>query len=219
MRTTHDLSGFGRNWRCLLLAAIVVSSSALGAAPQDQTQAIPPEEYPIYDLIIHEKFLTSLTVLVMIDRMTVTKLGPEENSPTRTFFEEQRFFDGALPADIMADFILKSRQPWRLESLFNIGVRYRFVSGGAMEEPEVSLAPIPAARRLSTKFLRFDPTRIGVLKFSRVGFNRRENEALAYIGDHRPDGSGAGFLIFLRRAGQNWEIVSTEVLWIAQETE
>jgi len=57
------------------------------------------------------------------------------------------------------------------------------------------------------------------LEFSRVGFNRREDQALIYVGDNRPDGSGAGMLVLLHRRGRVWTIVNTEVLWIARREE
>lgn len=175
--------------------------------------SIPDEEYSIYDLVIQTKFLTSQTELVLIDRMTVTTLGGEDFPATAAFFEEHRFFGGGLPAEGILDFVAKARQPWRLEPRFSLGVRYRFVSGDTIEEPEAALVH-PAGQTART--VGFDPRRIGVLRFSRVGFNRAENVALVYVGDHRPDGSGGGFLVLLRRAGRDWRIVDTEVLWVAE---
>jgi hypothetical protein len=185
------------------LAVLLLAFSAAYAA---ETESVPPEEYPIYDLVIEKKFLTSQTELVLIDRLTVTNLGGED---------WHQFFGGAIPADTLTDFLHKARRPARLESRFTLGVRYRFVTGDKIEEPEVFLPAIPVARPQS-RGTRFDPTRIGVLRFSRVGFNRQENVALVYVGDHRPDGSGGGFLILLRRSGQAWQIVETEVLWVAE---
>jgi hypothetical protein len=196
----------------LLAGFCSASVPVFGSSSSD---SIPDEEYSIYDLVIQTKFLTSRTELVLIDRMTVTNLGSKEIPATIAFFEEQRFFEGALPVDGILDFVAKVRRPWRLEPKFNPGVHYRFVSGETIEEPEVSLAPLPAAHGGRT-VIAYDPVRIGVLRFSRVGFNRAENLALVYVGDHRPDGSGAGFLMFLRRAGTHWRIVDTEVLWVAQ---
>lgn len=194
----------------LLAGFCSASVPVFGSSGSD---SIPDEEYSIYDLVIQTKFLTSRTELVLIDRMTVTTLGGDHR-PGRGFFEEHRFFKGALPVDGILDFVAKARRPWRLEPKFNPGVRYRFVSGETIEEPEVSLAPYPARRE--NQAVGYDPVRIGVLRFSRVGFNRAENLALVYVGDHRPDGSGAGFLMFLRRAGTHWRIADTEVLWAAQ---
>ncbi|MBI4401152.1 MAG: hypothetical protein HY581_05935 [Nitrospirae bacterium] len=198
----------------VLLAAPAMSDAA--ERPEDKPERVPPEEYPIYDQVVQDKFLTSETTLVIIERLTATRLGPEEKEPpSRAYFEENRFFEGRLQPDLVTDFILKTVRPFRLEARFNFGVSYRFVSGGELEGPEVSLAPIPAA--FSPADLAQAPrSTIGVLEFSRVGFSPRRDQALVYVSDDRPDGTGAGFLMLLRRAGREWKIVDTQVLWVAR---
>ncbi len=187
--------------------------SAAADQPDEKLEKVPPEEYPIYDRVVEAKFLTSQTKLVIIDRLTVGELRPDLPPPTREFFKEFDFFAGKLQPETVTDFLFKTRRRSRLEARFNFGVRYQFVSDGVLEEPMVFLAPVPAG------LTRFDPTRIGVLGFSRVGFNAREDQALVYVGDFRPDGSGAGFLVLLHRVGHEWKITDTEVLWVAREDE
>ena len=156
---------------------------------------------------------------MVIDRLTITRLHPEaKEPPSLAFFRENEYFEGRLRPELVTDFILKSSRPFRLEPRFNFGVPYRFVSGGELEEPEVFLAPIPA------KFSPVDLTQnpppvIGKLGFSRVGFTQRADQALVYVADDRPDGTGAGFLVWLRRLDQGWEILDTEVLWAVRPVE
>ncbi len=180
---------------------------------REKLEKVPPEEYPIYDRVVETKFLTSRTRLVIIDRLTVGELRPDLPPPTWEFFTEFDFFAGKLQPETATDFLFKTRRRSRLEARFNFGVRYQFVPDGVLEEPMVFLAPVPAG------LTRFDPTRIGVLGFSRVGFNAREDQALVYVGDFRSDGSGAGFLVLLHRVGHEWKITDTEVLWVAREDE
>jgi len=52
---------------------------------------------------------------------------------------------------------------------------------------------------------------IGVLRFSRIGY--AQNQALIYVGDHREEGDGAGFLIWFARRSGAWEQVDTDVIW------
>lgn len=204
------------------LAAILVLHPAIASSAESSGQdlePVPVGEYPIYDRVVQDKFLTSQTALVVIDRLTVTRLHPEDKEPpSLAFFRENDYFDGRLRPDLVTDFILKSSRPFRLEARFNFGVRYRFVSGGEMEEPEVFLAPIP------TRFPCADVTQaprpvIGKLGFSRVAFTPRADQALVYVADDRPDGTGAGFLVWLRRLDRDWEILDTEVLWVARRDE
>jgi len=180
---------------------------------REKLEKVPPEEYPIYDRVVETKFLTSQTRLVIINRLTVGELRPDLPPPTWEFFRESDFFAGKLQPETVTDFLFKTRRHSRLEARFNFGVRYQFASDGVLEEPMVFLAPVPAG------LTRFDPTRIGVLGFSRVGFNAREDQALVYVGDFRPDGSGAGFLVLLYRVEHEWKITDTEVLWVAREDE
>lgn len=201
------------------LAAILVLHSSIVPSAESSEQnlePVPVEEYPIYNRVVQDKFLASQTTLVVIDRLTVTRLHPENKEPPNlALFREHDYFDGSLRPDLVTDFILKNGRPFRLEARFNFGVSYRFVSGGELEEPEVSLAPIPA------RLPRADVTQvprpvIGKLGFSRVAFTPRADQALVYVADDRPDGTGAGFLFWLRRLDQGWEILDTEVLWVAR---
>ena len=87
---------------------------------------------------------------------------------------------------------------------------YRFVTGDTVEEPEVSLTqPVLTARRRS---VQASPV-LDRLVFSRIGYNLRQTDALVYVGNPRSDGSGAGFLVWLRRQGTAWSIWDTEIIW------
>ncbi len=201
------------------MAAMGVSS-ALGAADRagEQTAAVPAEEYPFYDLIVQSKFLTSHTTLVIIERLTVTRLEQHEREYlSREFLDDQRVLQGRLPAALLDDFLFKLSAPARLDARFGFGVRYRFVRDGVPEEPEVSLAPVPVA--WAPRPVQEAPQTVGILQFSRVGFTPREEQALVYVEENRPDGTGGGFLVWFHRRGKVWAITDTDVLWMARPGE
>lgn len=178
-----------------------------GAEP---SRTIPPEDYALYDQIVTKKFLTSTTRLVMLDRMTSVRLLPDHEGPlTAKLFEAQGYFDGELPADLVGEFVAVNEQPSRLEGRFQFAVRYRFVSGDTIEEPEVRLTVPVAGRERQTQ----DAPVLDRLAFSRVGRNLRNDQALAYVENLRPDGTGAGFLVWFRRQGREWSLFDTEVVW------
>jgi hypothetical protein len=177
---------------------------------------VPAEDYPVYDQVVQSKFLTSGTTLVIIERMTTTHLLPEPPVlPTVAFFEERAFFDSRLPRDLILDFLFKNQQPFRLGSLFGFGVPYRFISGEGEPESEATLRGIPRRRPVN---LVQDSDSIDRLAFSRVGFSSRQDQALVYVANDRPDGTGAGFLVWLRTEGTRWAILDTEVVWTARPT-
>lgn len=206
-------------WLVLVLGAILLATPGVSAAPEAplvKPDPVPPEEYPVYDRVVQDKFLSSQVTLVVVNRLTVTRVIPNEQPVSRAFFEEKQFFGGALARDLIADFLLKSSRPARLEARFKFGVPVRFVSDDELEGQEVYLAPAPAGR---AQLAQVPPSTVGILEFSRVAFNSRGDQALVYVGDDRADGSGAGFLVWLRRLARGWGIMDTEVLWVARSQE
>jgi len=201
----------------IVLALAVVLSLGVAEAGGEKPAPVPSEEYPLYDLVVRDKFLTSQTTMVVIERLTVARTKKNEHDYlSRESLEEQEVFENKLPPVLLDDFLFKLQAPSWLAAKFNFGVPYRFVRDGASEEPEVSLAPIPAANRRRIQTPR---STIGLLRFSRVGFTRREDQALVYVEEERLDGTGGGFLVWLHRRGKVWTIADTEVLWMAQPGE
>lgn len=207
-----------------------------------KTDAISVEDYALYDQVVTRKFLTSATQLVVIERTTQFRLSPDQEGPTTIgAFQEQGFFDGELPADLIREFTAINRQPSRLEGRFHFGVSYRFATGDRLEEPEVSLspygwglapfflAPVPvrgAGGQASSQtselvpwaFARLvqAPSVLDRLAFSRVARSLRNDHALLYVEALRSDGTGAGFLVWFRRHGRSWMLFDTEVAWTIQ---
>jgi len=184
---------------------------AVGLAGEGTVASIPVEDYARYDQIITSKFLHSETQLVLLERKTTGQIAPDqEGSLTSAWLQQQGYFDGTLPVELVRDFVAVNQEPARLEGRFQFGTRYRFVSGNSVEEPEVSLAqPVLTARLRSVQAMPV----LDRLVFSRIGYNLRQTQALLYVGNPRPDGSGAGFLVWMRRQGTAWSIWDTEVVW------
>jgi hypothetical protein len=202
--------------RCMIslalsLLSMVMTLPSVGSAGEGTAVSLPAEDYARYDQIITSKFLSSETQLVLLERKTTTQISPEQEGPlTAVWFQKQAYFDGMLPAELVRDFVAVNQDPVRLEGRFQFGTRYRFVSGNAVEEPEVSLAqPLRTARLRSVQALPV----LDRLVFSRIGYDLRQTQAVVYAGNPRPDGSGAGFLVWLRRQGTAWSIWDTEVVW------
>ena len=241
------LSDFATNRRelcglAVLLMGVLLGQSGAVAESDQKADAISAEDYALYDQVVTRKFLTSATQLVVIERMTRFRLSPDQKGPTTIgAFQEQGYFDGELPADLIREFISVNQQPSRLEGRFHFGVSYRFAIGDTIEEPEVSLSPygwglapfffapvpvrgaagqapsqtselVPWARARSVQA----PSVLDRLAFSRVARNLRNDHALMYIEALRPDGTGAGFLVWCRRQGRSWTLFDTEVVWTIQ---
>ena len=198
----------------LLFMDVLLGQSGAVAESDQKADAIPAEDYALYDQVVTSKFLTSATQLVVIDRMTRLRLSPDQEGPTTIgAFQEQGYFDGELPADLIREFSIVNRQPSRLEGRFHFGVDYRFATGDTIEEPEVSLAsPVTVARARPVQA----PSVLDRLAFSRVARSLLNDDALMYVETLRPDGTGAGFLVWFRRQGRSWTLFDTEVAWTIQ---
>ena len=198
----------------MLFMNILLGLSEAVAESGQKTDAIPVEDYALYDQVVTSKFLTSATQLVVIERATQFRLSPDQEGPTTVgAFLEQEFFDSELPADLIREFTAINRQPSRLEGRFHFGVSYRFATGDKLEEPEVSLArPVTMARVRPAQA----PSVLGRMAFSRVARSLRNDHALLYVEVLRPEGSGAGFLVWFRRQGRSWTLFDTEVAWTIQ---
>lgn len=192
-------------------AVATVSVVAQSVLPE----AVPTGDYAFYDLAVEEKFLTSQTKLVVIERMTVPHLHPDEPQvPTLAWFADREVFDGRLPQDLIRDFVANNQRPSRLDTRFGFGVRYRLVAGEGESDAETSLPMIPAAWLVERE--GGAPDIIDRLAFSRVGLNLRADQALLYVANQRPDGTGAGFLLWFVRRQKVWSLYDTEVLWVAR---
>jgi hypothetical protein len=54
------------------------------------------------------------------------------------------------------------------------------------------------------------------LSFSRVAYTFARDNAFIYVEYNRPDGSGAGFAVWLRKSGPQWGIFDSELVWVAR---
>ena len=199
------------------MVLIVAVGWPMGVGAKEREEKRPPpvpaEEYPIYDLVVQSKYLTSQTRLVLIERLTAARMEKDERQYlSQEFLEETGAFGGTLPSSLLDDFFFKLKTPSRLEGRFGFGVPYRFFLDGVPEDPEASLAPIA----VSWRPVQEAPKTIGILRFSRVGFTPKEDQALVYVEEERPDGTGGGLLVRLHRVGKIWSITETEVLWMAR---
>ncbi len=196
---------------CAMLLPFLFMGLSLAMEGKQVGVAVLPEDYDLYDRIIEGKFLTSQIHLVLLERMTVSRLVPSQpDSMTMAFFHQQEFFNGLVPQELVRDFIGANQAQSRLEGRFGFGVRYRFVSEETSDDIEVRLA-VPA---LNGHKMGVDIRSVlDRLAFSRVGRTLENDHALVYVENRRRDGTGAGFLVWFYRREQVWQILDTEVVW------
>lgn len=215
--TRFTADGYPHPMQFLLAGGSLIFALTLPCAAQAESpgQTIPHEDYALYDQVVGKMFLTSEIRLVVIERMTVPHIAPQQDGPlTAGLIQEYEVFDGRLPPELVRDFVAVNQAAARLEGRFQFGVRYRFVTGNSLEEPEVSFGhPVKSARIRPAQSVSV----LDRLAFSRVGRTLRDDQALLYVEQNRPDGTGAGFFVWFRRQGREWSIVDTDVVWTIRE--
>jgi len=198
----------------LLTVVLLTSFVQPQVLATERIPTVPAEDYALYDQVIANKFLTSDTRLVVLERLTIARLLPNQQQPTTVeFFQEREFFEDRLPAELVREFVGVNREPSRLEGRFQFGIPVRFISGDENESEAMSGLPVSVD---SAKLIEAPPV-LDHLAFSRVGRTRRNDQALLYVENPRPDGSGAGFLVWLVRQEQEWIIAETDVVWTSHD--
>jgi hypothetical protein len=201
-------------WMAAWIACLPLSATH-AADDLSRGPGVPSEDSEFYDQVVEHTFLTSRTELVLIERLTLARLLPDQTEPTTVrSFTEGKYFAGRLPPDLVRDFVGVNRESSRLEGRFRFGIRYRFISAGGTEKPEAASAPAVTAVRAMP--VQASPV-VDRLAFSRVGRTLRNDQVLVYAEHARPDGTGAGFLIWFHRNEREWRIAETEVLWVIRE--
>ena len=99
-------------------AAVLLMSLALlhpvpapvsAATAPEKPEAVPADEYPFYDLVVDAKFLTSHTRLVIIERMTTTRLLPDQDDiADGDLVHRAGLFDNRLPQELIRDFVSRT---------------------------------------------------------------------------------------------------------------
>lgn len=190
---------------------------AIAESGQDGPRYVPAEEYAVYDRVMEAKFFTSQTKLIVIERMTTSKLTRDEKPPPlRQYFQMKQFFNNSLPPSLLEGFLRKSdHAAARLESKFSFSIPVKFVTDQYLDDAEVSLPTMTVSMTQVQK--RPGPLPVlGVFQLSRVAFTPARDQALVFVGVNRPDGTGAGFLIWLYQHQDSWDLYGTEVLWVRQ---
>jgi len=87
---------------CAMLLPFLFMGLSLAMEGRQVGVAVLPEDYHLYDRIIEGKFLTSQIHLVLLERMTVSRLVPSQpDSMTMAFFQQQEFFNGLVPQELV----------------------------------------------------------------------------------------------------------------------
>jgi len=66
-----------------------------------------------------------------------------------------------------------------------------------------------------SNFYKRYPGAHGILSFSRIGLNKRKDQALLGVGNQASDKMGAGNLVLLAEKNGTWAVVKEAMLWVS----
>ena len=164
------------------------------------------EEYAVYSGLINSfEFQPGVDLLLVANQTTPTVSQDRE-------FDEKEFIKYHLPnttaKETLDDYKLSDSQPLNIANRFAINRKYILINN---QEVRSYFENDDTRLRLQEKY----PTSSGrIIKLSRVGFNRRMNEALVYAWEYCGGDCGGGGYYLLRKEDGVWR-VKEKKLWIS----
>ena len=192
-----------------LLGWLLLAHSVLASSPQSR---IEDEEYRVYDSLIPKKFLNKKERGVVIENRTTFNAGddliflktqPDLTQRLATLDERYEILGhqlGGISLEILKDFRAKDSRPYEITPRHRLTAKYVLLS----------------KKRVITLFQQWQgdwnyPHTIGVISFSRVGFNAAKTEAIVYVRFSCGRRCSSSEFVFLSKTQQEWRKKSSYV--------
>jgi hypothetical protein len=189
----------------LLIVIVSVVYSQRGADPAGVTEEeLRREEHAVYSALINERFAQDKSKSVVICEFT-TRRGID------LLRERFRYIYGRISglSRGTANNFLRKREPVRLsDDFFNVDVKCIVMSKG--EEKQVF-----GDSRAWERFYEKYPASSGLIRMSRVGFNRRMTEALVYAENQSDYLAGSGVFYLITKEDKVWRVSGELPVWIS----
>ena len=192
--------------RVLFLAAVPgCGLLGPGAAPGKRGNA-EAEEYAAYDSLIRAKFTVEGVDTMVVGALTST--DPCDWEIARRTEQLQREMP-ELGESTLEDFRSKNRIQYLLHPrMFRTRVKIVMLSEEQAEE-------MFRRRNGWQAFYTRYPGARGILRLSRVGFNRSRSQALVYAAFSEDYLAGRGYYLLLTKTGGTWSVTRGMLAWIS----
>jgi len=195
----------------VLWCAFACFSSPASVQQKSARSALNADEYAIYSLIVRTHFAwKGITKIVIQDSAgTPGGLTAQMVDGERQFETYVRKMLPKVQADTVANFYANTKETEQLTNGLSLNIPYFLVTNEEMK------AIFGARGDGWDNFYKKYPGAQGVLFFSRVGFDRRRDQSLVYVGDLSGHLGGVGYLDLLAKKNGAWIIVKQAMLWIS----
>ncbi|MGH9871482.1 MAG: hypothetical protein ACRD9S_03325 [Pyrinomonadaceae bacterium] len=185
-----------------LLVLVLLAGSAFGFFSTVKVQSrVPGDEYVINSKLINDLFITEGVKLAVIHDQT-SFFGRADI--VEQLDKHLRRIQKSIPAlsqDALNDFKAKNDHPYDLDKLFDLKVKYEFIS-----RSEINQFFMGDDSRAWKSFYAKYPNSTGIIGVARVGFNDNMSQAFAYLEKGRSDSNVETFFVFLAKENGVWSI-------------
>lgn len=196
----------------LVLLCVFVYIASPASGQQKSTASAPDaDEYAVSSLIVRTHFAwKGITKIVIQDSAgTPGVLTAQMIDGERQFETYVRKMLPKVQADTVANFYANTKETEQLTNRLSLNIPYFLVTNEEMK------AIFGARGDGWDNFYKKYPGAQGVFFFSRVGFDRRRDQSLVYVGDLSGHLAGVGYLDLLAKKNGAWIIVKQDMLLIS----
>ena len=206
---------FGFGWAGSLAVGKITSAIDTLVSTPDPVSAISPlpffldkeHEYEdeIYSVTIHRLYIGHHKKLVIVESPTsayesVACENAEDSATGCNIVSE-------IEKETLENYVDKNRNSDHVH-ITNLGLEYQFIT--AQESFEIFSNY--GAGGWETFYERF-PDSTGIIRFSRIGFNERHDQAFLYVENTCGSLCGSGSFVLLDRHGDDWQVVKETPVW------
>jgi hypothetical protein len=187
-----------------LLLLTILFCCIVNVVAQEQ---IEPEEYRIYKALLEKEFITPKSKQIVISKFTTFADLDEVN--TSSFIRRKL---SQVKLETLNSYNSRNRKSYELKNNFNINLIVNLIT-------EEDLIPIRRKEKadLGESYkaaFREKFSTENLISFSRVGFNRKMNQALIQVGYSCGTTCGESNYIVLSKKNNRWIITKKLMTWI-----
>lgn len=196
-----------------LLVAQLAPSLTASSEQEQRKQVDDPDEYAVYNAVLKARYLD--------DRVKRYVIALKTTSAAKTAFIGYRH--GLAPSgakrpevntETSMDFDIKDKDSCELLNKFSLPIPYFLVSEATMRKLFDKEDDNPSEDGWN-RFYKEYPGAPGAISFTRVGFNKKKDQALLYVARQGGFVGGSSVFFVISRGGDAWKIEKEVILWLS----
>lgn len=195
----------------LLLMMLTSNLAVFGSVRTVRQTKISKEEYAVYSAAINKMFAGGKVTFDTQAKVELLVIA-DHNITTLRAYSPQNLDWGRLPElseETFNDFIQKNKEVQKLKDNFKIELKRTLI-----KKDEIELI-FKDRENGWEKFYKSFPDSGGYIGLSRVGFDKRKQQAIVYMEHNCRDLCASGHFLLLKKAEEGWVMVNGYMPWIS----